>query len=1177
MSSKIEDAYVIGAENFNSWSQGFDPSGYLKVLPHPDLKVVFKDPFRDWQEGRSGNYVSSWGANKDLNITLKMDDLEQVAIDGLGILKAGDGVIPWLGNKSTPYEQLRGYNGTIPGPMLITEPSDTLSIYLQNDLGDPRQVSNLHVHGLHVSPVGHGDNVLHTVKTGENWLASIDLPDDAYIGLDWYHPHVHGLTNEQVSSGLAGQLVILAPHDIPDLSKFDPRTQPFHFMSLNTFGLQQVDRVGKPNDPLNQNPNTPLPAGTPLKVDGVQNGEPVYTLSDAPFVGYNGKPLPFLYDPTQPTGNPAQNKFGYGSGAQGEPVENVIYTVNGQYNPTIDVNTGQWNVFSFTNMSTNTFHVIDVVKKEGDQLIPQKVQVVGLDGDASGVTSAASQELITLPILSPGQRISFQEWFQDPGTYYLLSNGTDEILGDNTPSILKGQKGFSDGHLIWGPQVLATINVTGNSIPQGSLPQAYDFLAKQAEKTDQLIADSQNGQKVDRNRTFIWSANLGGAFLLGHAVDDTDAASFEGTYGINGKYFAQNFTDSMVPLTMPMLGSTEVWDMVNTSGVNDPNLPPQANIPLLEWHPFHIHQNDFTVLSINGIAAKDIKNTYINGALQDTISLAPTYDPSIPPSADNPYGVPMQGGTPSSTEVLMKFEDFPGTFVNHCHILFHEDAGMMAPVRVILNTRETWLGLGSHDGKVELYRASDPQKSVFLAAYGDSFQGEIETAIGDINYQRKVSNTNNVTDNVTDVAVVQSSVAQGQNRLTVKVFDGQRLFDQQQANFQKLNGNDSTLLLTEFTPFLNVPLTVNTKAAIATGDINGDGFSDVIVGISGDRSPNIEIYSGKDFSLLSRVTPFTTNSQFHGVMSIASGDVDGDNFDDVIVGGHGSVEIYSGKSIDIEGSPDGRATAAKSSLLSETLHPYGHDSHGAIEVTSGYVLQRPDVPNNSPTQTYHANITTLLKGDLPEGEQAVKVFTFTGGEHHSSGGSGTSTDGAGSEHSAHSAHAADTEHSSGGETLPANIRLDVAFTPGFKLDNLYGTFADLPDLPRGEPVLFARDASGGSSLIHLGEQNVHTAFTLTEGDHTPTEQHTHPASDRSDIVTQGGSLSLASTDADVIVCSDCNLLDELQTLGAARVAIDPYSLDLGYDLATVSHLVNHGDFGNSNFLLASNAIVPEVQ
>jgi hypothetical protein len=145
----IEEAYIIGQENFNSWGQGFDAEGYLKVLPNPDETVPFKDPFRDWQLGLpQGTYYSSWGPEKDLNVTIKLSELEQLEIDGFGILKEGDGNIPWLG-KASPYEKLRAYNEMIPGPMLITEPGDTLKITLVNDLDEP---TNLHTHGLHVSP-----------------------------------------------------------------------------------------------------------------------------------------------------------------------------------------------------------------------------------------------------------------------------------------------------------------------------------------------------------------------------------------------------------------------------------------------------------------------------------------------------------------------------------------------------------------------------------------------------------------------------------------------------------------------------------------------------------------------------------------------------------------------------------------------------------------------------------------------------------------------------------------------------------------------------------------------------------------------------------------------------------------------------------------------------------------
>ncbi|ARV57818.1 copper oxidase [Nostocales cyanobacterium HT-58-2] len=1064
MASPLDNAYIIGTQNFKTWSQGFNQEGYLKVLPHPDVKVPFKDPFQDWREGRSGNYVSSWGPEKELNVTLKMEDLQQVDIDGLGILKSGDGKIPWLNDKATPYEFLRGYNGSVPGPLLITEPGDTLKIHLENDL---TQVSNLHTHGLHVSPVGHGDNVLTAVKPGERSDISIKIPDDHFIGLDWYHPHLHGQVNEQVSSGLGGQLLILAPHDLPDLDKFDPTKESGYTFALNTFGIQQINRQGQVGDPLNQDPTKSLPAGTPLEVlDQTSDGKKIYELSDAPFMGYNGKPL--IYDSTKPTGNPP-NSFEYGGGQQAEPLENVIHTVNGQYNPTLELKTGEWNLFSFTNMNSNAFHVLQLVKDTGTELIPQEVTLVSLDGDASGVVPSNRREVTELPILNPGMRVSLQEWFEEPGKYYLLSNGTEEILGDNAPSMIRGKKGFDDGHLTWGPQVLATIEVTGDTVPTGSFPEPYDILTEQAQKIDEVIKAAQNGQ-VDRERTFTWSANAGGAIKQGNVPDSTVAKTFEGTYRINGQYFATDFTSSQVPLSMPMLGTKEIWSVKNASGAIDPNLPPGVpNIPLLEWHPFHIHQNDFTVLEVNGIPVTELKDQYLEGVLRDTIALPPTYDPDKPPTPENPYGTPKVGGNPSEVKILMNFEDYPGSYVNHCHILFHEDAGMMATVRVILNTEDTWLGLGSKhssNGQVELFRASNLQQSINLNPYGERFAGAIDVAIGDVNYKKSFENQN-VTDNVTDVITIQRSLSNPDDKFTVKVFDGQTLIDKQEQGNRELDGQDNNLLITEFTPFEGIDISPLSKASIATGDINGDGYSDIVVGIGGNGQSLIEVYSGKDFSLLSKIAPFHHEKGFDGTINLASGDVDGDNFDDIIVGqgngGRGLVELYGGRLIESQGSLDAIDTAHKVALLSNPLQPYGDSYRGEIEVTSGYILQKPDVPNAEPVQTYHANITTSALGDVADGHEQIKVFTYTGGDHHSAA---TNNDSIQHEHGS-------------GDSL---IRLDKEFTPDSKLEQLSGTFADIPGLPRGESVLFALNSSGTPELIQLQEKNIPTFINISSDD-----------------------------------------------------------------------------------------------
>jgi FtsP/CotA-like multicopper oxidase with cupredoxin domain len=44
---------------------------------------------------------------------------------------------------------------------------------------------------------------------------------------------------------------------------------------------------------------------------------------------------------------------------------------------------------------------------------------------------------------------------------------------------------------------------------------------------------------------------------------------------------------------------------------------------------------------------------------------------------------PMVNGVPGSVTIRQKYTDFTGRFVIHCHILFHEDNGMMAPVQVV--------------------------------------------------------------------------------------------------------------------------------------------------------------------------------------------------------------------------------------------------------------------------------------------------------------------------------------------------------------------------------------------------------------------------------------------------------------------------------------------------------------
>ncbi|HEY9301999.1 MAG TPA: calcium-binding protein, partial [Phormidium sp.] len=295
------------------------------------------------------------------------------------------------------------------------------------------------------------------------------------------------------------------------------------------------------------------------------------------------------------------------------------------------------------------------------------------------------------------------------------------------------------------------------------------------------------------------------------------------------------------------------------------------------------------------------------------------------------------------------------------------------------------------------------------------------------------------------------------NKFTLKVFDGQTLIDRQAQGITQFDGLNKELVITEFSPFANQTFTPDAKASVAAGDIDGDGFSDIIVGVGGIANPLIEVYSGLDYHLITRISPFHHEAGFTGAINLTSGDIDGDNFDDVVVsqgsGGRGLVEVYSGRSIELKGSLNGKDTAHDTALLTQTFQPYG-EFNGEVKITSGYVLQRPDVPNGQAIQTYHANLTTMAVGSVPQGHESVKIHTYLGGAHHG--------------------HAAE-DHSHGSaadaEKNKPEIRLDKEFTPEGNLTGMLGGFADINGLSRGEPVIFAVDSSGKAGLIRVQEGN----------------------------------------------------------------------------------------------------------
>ena len=112
------------------------------------------------------------------------------------------------------------------GPTLQVNPGDILRIRLENDLGD--QSTNLHTHGLVIDPSGNSDNVLLSIPPGYSNIYEYKIPEDQEPGVNWYHPHRHGYTAEQVYRGLAGFLVI--GHGDNDIDQI--KDLPFRMMMV---------------------------------------------------------------------------------------------------------------------------------------------------------------------------------------------------------------------------------------------------------------------------------------------------------------------------------------------------------------------------------------------------------------------------------------------------------------------------------------------------------------------------------------------------------------------------------------------------------------------------------------------------------------------------------------------------------------------------------------------------------------------------------------------------------------------------------------------------------------------------------------------------------------------------------------------------------------------------------
>ncbi|MCL5997992.1 MAG: multicopper oxidase domain-containing protein [Chloroflexi bacterium] len=126
---------------------------------------------------------------------------------------------------------------------------------------------------------------------------------------------------------------------------------------------------------------------------------------------------------------------------------------------------------------------------------------------------------------------------------------------------------------------------------------------------------------------------------------------------INGRTFEmEGVTDGETA----KLDTMEVWEFINQTN------PGEMMDPMGMAHPFHIHGVQFRIIDrqvLPELAAgwSSVREGYVDDGWKDTFLLMPG----------------------ERVKLLLKFKDFPGLFVYHCHNLEHEDGGMMRNYRVV--------------------------------------------------------------------------------------------------------------------------------------------------------------------------------------------------------------------------------------------------------------------------------------------------------------------------------------------------------------------------------------------------------------------------------------------------------------------------------------------------------------
>jgi FtsP/CotA-like multicopper oxidase with cupredoxin domain len=675
----------------------------LQVAPGPGMLMMM------------ASKISGTGCNPagDISQVSNVVSVDLVArVDTNSIANPGTGTMDQV--------RLRSYGGCLSGPLLEVHPGTTLRVHLTNDLAkadptcpagqDPPDGSpgcfntiNIHFHGLHVSPAGNSDNVLLNIAPETQFDYEVNIPGDHPAGTFWYHAHRHGSTATQVASGASGALIIRgdrrytggAPGDI-DTILHDANNKNF---PEQVFLFQQIPYACFTDDTLTTIITNPAdktwscPSG---KIGIVENfnaqlASPTIWDTSGRFTSINGAVQPTL------TGLQVGviQRWRMIHGGIHDTVNVQIVQMIASKNPKaarafegviLGTPVDQAKIIAeICPANSNAVPLVPQFEIAADGLTRSAIRPIGIK---DGVIQTSVSGAMGTNFMQPGYRSDVLLVFPREGTYCVLNQAATPAERENSGNRNVGGQGTNE------VQLLATVVVRGGKAitvdPETYILQAlYDGNKNDKSLPAAALAGLQKGDltpwrgMMDLKGEVVKSEVQKVDFFIGNLP-------FPTAFPPNSPTFAQND---------PPLGQWTAFGFYINKKVYDPDridFTRQVGTTddwiltsQVEPHIFHIHVNPFEVMDVQH-DGKSIFGPHGECLVPpDSVGLENQYCGMWHTFKDTVF---VQPGY--KVMIRTKYDRYIGEFVIHCHILDHEDSGMMTNVQIVPNLGAPGNGIG---------------------------------------------------------------------------------------------------------------------------------------------------------------------------------------------------------------------------------------------------------------------------------------------------------------------------------------------------------------------------------------------------------------------------------------------------------------------------------------------------